>query len=101
MKEKFHYGHQGINPYMRRARSLILLPIILQYIIYYIEKCDVCSSFSRKQSAQPHIEIIKQKELWTRIRMVFLSIFNHETVSPGNYKANGIAEAVVKIAMKC
>ena len=52
IKQKVHTGHLGINSCLRRARELVYWPGMSNEIRQYVETCDVCATYSDKQSPE-------------------------------------------------
>ncbi|RUS68488.1 hypothetical protein EGW08_023750 [Elysia chlorotica] len=98
LKSKVHAGHHGINSCLRRARDLIFWPgmsndIVLTTVIHKLKH-----HFARH--GIPEVLISDNGTQYTSEEFsTFVSEwkFRHERSAPGNKKANGAAEAAVKV----
>ena len=57
MVNRVHYAHTGTASSLSRARECIYWPGISTDVKHFIEKCDVCRGFDRRQSKEtfsPH-----------------------------------------------
>ena len=85
MKDKLHAGHLGINSCLRRAREIIFWPNMSAEIRQYIESCDICASFSRKQSEEPLIMHEVPQRPWQKVGIDIYTIENRNYLVTVDY----------------
>lgn len=67
IKERLHSSHVGVQGCLRRAREVVYWPGMNKDVTEYIQKCDVCNTFSAEQQKQPLITHDVPDRPWQRI----------------------------------
>ena len=55
--EQVHYGHNGINGSLSRARDIVYWPNMTADIKIYVKKCETCNTYQSSQQREPLISI--------------------------------------------
>ena len=77
MVNRVHYAHTGTANSLSQARECIYWPGMSTDVKHFIEKCDVCRAFDRKQSKETFIPHETPDLPWEKVGV---DLFNLITV---------------------
>ena len=87
---KLHEGHQGINAFLRRIRTVVYWPNMTVDIKRYVEECGVCTTFSIQQPRESIIKIERSDVPWITLGMDLFTYNDRNYLVLVDYTSNFI-----------
>ncbi|XP_033100411.1 uncharacterized protein K02A2.6-like [Anneissia japonica] len=88
IKKKVHAGHMRINSCLRRARELVFWPGMSAQIRQFVESCNICATYSCKQSAEPLYQHPVPDRPWAKVGTYIFSIEGRDYLITTDYYSN-------------